>query len=318
MSVPGCGHREIIIHGTGTRIRRSNCDRDAKWNKSRNGVGERMRTVPSDWAAVETARERQVALQIHIYAKRDGRVTLPDGWGSWTYSVGFQGNVDFTDAVDYAGEGSLKTRTYIPAAIEFDVSQIFRQESTNLDPHDITLTVDPSIDPFANYVNRRWPLTFGIVIYKVHRNGNAVVTVDDGHCNHVPVVDVAFIGYLDADDTHDANSAGLERTIDGGKLKLETKWDHITKALDRMVPRPVYSIDCPKALFSTGDAAIACNASKTYVEIDGVIVSSNGVLVSAVEWGAQDDGWFAQGLLEYTATDPVSGLDFGFSLNVIA
>jgi len=277
-----------------------------------------MRTVPPAWTAIETARERQVALLIHVYAKRNGRVTLPDGWGSWTYSVGFQNTLDFADVADYAGEGSLKTRTYVPTAIEFDASQIFRQESTNLDPHDITLTVNPSIDPFANYVNRRWPLTFGIVIYKVHRNGNTVVTVDDGHGNQVPVVDVAFVGYLDADDTLDTNSAVLERTIDGGKLKLETKWDHITKVLDRMVPRPVYSIDCPKALFSTGDAAIACNASKTYVEIDGVIVSSNGVLVSAVEWGVQDDGWFAQGLLEYTATDPVSGLDFGFSLNVIA
>ena len=141
-----------------------------------------MRTVPSAWLALETARERQVALLIHIFARRDGRVTLPDSWGSWTYSVGFQGNVNLTDLADYAGDGA-QSRTYVPAAIEFDASQIFRKESTDLDPHDITLTVDPSLDPFLNYVNRRWPLTFGIVIYKVHRNGNAIATVDNGSGN---------------------------------------------------------------------------------------------------------------------------------------
>lgn len=277
-----------------------------------------MRTVPTAWVTVETARERQVALLIHIYAKRDGRVTLPDGWGSWAYSVGFQQDVDFTDMADYAGEGTLQTRTYVPAAIEFDASQVFRQESTSLDPHNITLIVDPQLEPFADYVNRQWPLTFGIVIYKVYRASGAVQTVDDGHGNQIPVVDVAFIGYLDADDTLDTNSAGLEQTIDDGKLKLETKWDHITKVFDRLVPRPVFSIDCPKALFSTGDAAIACNADKNYVRIDGVITAANGVLVSAAEWGAQDNGWFAQGLLEFTATDPISGLEFGFSFNIIA
>jgi hypothetical protein len=208
-----------------------------------------MRTVPSAWTALEETRQPQKALLIHIYVKRDppgsnqvGRVTVPADWGSWTYSVGFQDNVSFTDLFDYAGQGSLQTRTYVPAAIEFDASQAFRNESTSLDPHDITLIVDPSIDPFANYVNRIWPLTFGIVIYKVHRNGNAIATVDDGHGNQVPVVDVAFIGYLDADDTLDTNSAGLEVTIEGGKLKYQTKWNHITKVLDRLVPRPIFSM----------------------------------------------------------------------------
>jgi hypothetical protein len=276
-----------------------------------------MRTLPSAWVTMETARERQVALLIHIFARRDGRVTLPDGWGSWTYSVGFQSNVAFTDVADYASDG-IQSRTYVPAAIEFDASQVFRKESTNLDPHDITLTVDPALDPFANYVNRRWPLTFGIVIYKVHRNGNAIATVDNGSGTQVPVVDVAFIGYLDSDDTFDANSVGLEQTIDGGKLKLTTKWDHITKKLVRSVPRPVFSIDCPKALFSTDSAAVACNADKSFVRIDGFVLQVNGVVISATEWAMQPDGWFAQGLIEYTATDPVSNLVFGFALVVTA
>ena len=276
-----------------------------------------MRTVPSAWIPVETARERQVALLIHIFARRDGRVSLPDGWGSWTYSVGFQGNVDFNDLADYASDG-IQSRTYIPAAIEFDASQVFRKESTDLDPHNLTLTVDPQLEPFANYVNRRWPLTFGIVTYKVHRDGNSIVTVDDGQGNQVPVVDVAFVGYLDSDDTFDSNSVGLEQTIESGKLKLETKWDHITKKLTRQVPRPVFSIDCPKALFSTDTAAVACNADKQYVRIDGFVLQGNGVVISATEWAAQPDGWFAQGLLEYTATDPVSGLVFGFALGVSA
>src|SRR5437016_13924739 len=131
-----------------------------------------MRQVPSAWLALETSRQREVALLVHIYAKRGGRVTPPDGWGSWTYSVGFQGNVDFSDLADYAGDG-IQSRTYVPAAIEFDPGQVFRQESTNLDPHGLTLTLDPQLDPFANYVNRHWPLTFGIVIYKVHRDSNA-------------------------------------------------------------------------------------------------------------------------------------------------
>ena len=64
-----------------------------------------MRTVPTAWSALETSRQREIALLIHIYAKRNGRVSLPDGWGSWTYSVGFQSNVDFTDLHDYAGDG---------------------------------------------------------------------------------------------------------------------------------------------------------------------------------------------------------------------
>jgi hypothetical protein len=284
-----------------------------------------MRTVPSAWAALETSRERAVGLLIHIYVKRDppgsnqvGRVTVPSGWGSWTYSVGFQGNVSFTDLFDYAGQGSLQTRTYVPAAIEFDASQAFRNESTSLDPHDITLIVDPSIDPFANYVNRMWPLTFGIVIYKVHRSANAVATVDNGSGTQVPVVDVAFIGYLDADDTLDTNGAGLEVTIEGGKLKYETKWNHITKVFDRLVPRPVFSIDCPKMVFSTGEASVACNADPTYVQIDGLVASDNGVVISAPEWGTQTAGWFAQGYVTYTATDPISGLDFSFSYNIRA
>jgi hypothetical protein len=277
-----------------------------------------MRTVPPAWIPVETARERQVALLIHIFARRDGRVTLPNGWGSWTYSVGFRDNVNFTDLANYASDG-IQSRTYVPAAIEFDSNQVFRKESTDLDPHDITLTVDPSLDPFLNYVNHQWPLTFGIVIYKVHRNGAGIVTVDNGSGVQVPVVDVAFIGYLDSDDTFDTNSAGLEQTIDGGKLKLTTKWDHITKKFVRQVPRPVFSIDCPKALFSSsGTAAVDCNADPQYVRIDGFVLQVNGVLISAVEWAAQPTGWFAQGLIQYTATDPISGLDFGFALNVTA
>jgi hypothetical protein len=286
-----------------------------------------MRTVPSAWTALETARERQVALLIHVYVKRDppgsnqvGRVTVPSGWGSWTYSVGFQGNVSFTDLHDYAGQGSLINRTYVPAAIEFDASQAFRNESTSLDPHDLTLIVDPTIDPFANYVNRTWPLTFGIVIYKVHRNsaGSGVATVDNGSGTQIPCADVAFIGYLDADDTLEVNSAGLEVTIAGGKLKYETKWNHITKVFDRMVPRPVFSIDCPKMVFSTGPASVACNADPAYVQIDGIVSSANGCVISALEWGAQATGWFAQGYISYTATDPISGLDFGFMYNVRA
>ena len=275
-----------------------------------------MRTLPPAWLALEFTRERQVALLIHIFARRDGRVTLPNGWGSWTYSVGFQGNVNFTDLANYASDG-IQSRTYVPAAIEFDPSQVFRKESTALDPHDITLTVDPSLDPFANYVNRQWPLTFGIVIYKVHRNGNAVLTVDNGSGTQVPVVDVAFIGYLDADDTLEVNSAGLQQTIEGGKLKLETKWDHITKKFDRPVPRPIFSIECPKALFSSsGTAAVDCNADMQYVRIDGLVLQASGAVISATEWYGKPGGWFAEGLLEYVATDPISGLDFGFALRI--
>src|ERR1043166_7899829 len=280
-----------------------------------------MRSVPSAWAALETSRQREVALLVHIYAKRGGRVTLPDGWGSWTYSVGFQGDVDFADRHNYAGDwldaNTPTTRTYVPAAIEFNASQVFRQEQIGLDPHDITLVIDPHLEPFAQYVNRRWPLTFGIVIYKVHRDSDSIATVDPG-TGPVPVVDVAFVGYLDADDTLYTNSAGLEKTIQDGHLKLETKWDHITKVFQRNVPRPVFSIDCPKTLFSSGEAAIACNADMSYVQIDGQIVAGNGNVVSAVEWGTKDAAWFAEGLLQYSAVDPISGLTFGFAIRVLA
>jgi hypothetical protein len=280
-----------------------------------------MRSVPSAWTTLETSRQREVALLIHIYAKHNGRVTLPDGWGSWTYSVGFQGNVAFTDLHDYAGDG-IQSRTYAPAAIEFDASQVFRQEQVGLDPHDIKLIVDPEIEPFNHYVNRRWPLTFGIVIYKVHRTAAggvpAPLTVDDGHGTQIPVVDVAFVGYLDADDTLYTNSAGLEKTITDGRLKLETKWDHVTKAFQREVPRPVFSIDCPKTLFSTGEASIACNADMGYVQIDGQVVAVSGPIISAVEWGPQPDAWFAGGLLQYTGHDPITDLDFDFSLRILS
>jgi hypothetical protein len=79
---------------------------------------------------LETARERQVALLFHIWIRRDaatngltaGRVTPPSGWGSWTYSTGFQGNVSFTDVANYAQDwvnpSTPTTRTYVPAAIE--------------------------------------------------------------------------------------------------------------------------------------------------------------------------------------------------------
>jgi hypothetical protein len=174
-------------------------------------------------------------------------------------------------------------------------------------------------------VNRTWPLTFGITIYRVHRNGNAVATVDDGHSNQVPVVDVLFVGYLHADDTLELNSAGLELSIDpssGGssaKTKLATQWDHITKILDRLVPRPVLSVDCPKALFSTGNgAAVDCNADMSHVEVTGTVLQMNGIVISALEWGSAPNSAFAQGLIRYTATDPVSGLDFTFTLNVNA
>jgi hypothetical protein len=202
---------------------------------------------------------------------------------------------------------------------------VFRNESTALDPHDITLTVDPQLEPFADYMNRNWPLTFGITIYKVHRNGGEIVTVDDGHGNQVPVVDVLFVGYLHADDTLELNSAGLELSIDPGsggspaKAKMQTQWDHVTKILDRLVPRPVFSIDCPKALFSSGNgAAVDCNADMPSVQVAGVVTQANGIVVSAIEWGALPNAYFAQGLLQYTATDPVSGLDFTFTLNVNA
>ena len=172
----------------------------------------------------------------------------------------------FTDVANYAQDwqsansGNPITRTYAPAAIEFDASQVFRKEDTTLDPHDITLQVDPSLEPFADYVNRSWPLRFGITIYKVHRNGNAVATVDNGSGTQVPVVDVLFVGYLNADDTLELNSAGLELTIDpltgtgGARAKLTTQWDHVFKKLDRLVPRPVFSIQCPKMVYSTGSA----------------------------------------------------------------
>jgi hypothetical protein len=282
-----------------------------------------MRYVSSQWQDVETGRQRAPALLFHIFAKRGGRVSsFPAGWGSWTYSTGFTAPVNFTDLHDYAGDG-IQSRTYVPAAIEFAPDQVFRNESTSLDPHQIELTVDPALEPFADYVNRRWPLTFGIVIYKVHRAANNTLqTADDNTSAHnqVPVVDVVFVGYLDTDDTLDENAAGLEKSVSGqpAQLKFVTKWDHITKVLDRLVPRPVFSIDCPKVLFSTGPAAIACNADMPNVQIDGVVAAANGVVVSAREWGGQLAGWFAQGLFVYTATDPVSGLPFEITLNIMA
>ncbi len=307
-----------------------------------------MRTVPPAWTALETARERQVALLFHIWIRRDafslgltaGRVTSPVGWGSWTYSTGFQGNVNFTDVANYAQDWTAPntptSRTYAPAAIEFDPSQVFRKEDTSLDPHDITLQIDPTLEPFADYVNRSWPLTFGITIYKVHRTPTpnvGVATVDNGSGTQIPVVDVLFVGYLHADDTLELNSAGLELTIDpasggnGAKAKLTTQWDHVTKMLDRLVPRPVFSTDCPKSLFSTGNgAAVDCNADMLHVQVTGTVTQANGIIISALEWGAAAAAWmtannspsspFIQGLIQYTATDPVSGLDFGFTLGV--
>ncbi len=286
-----------------------------------------------------------MALLFHIWIRRDaatsgltaGRVTPPVGWGSWTYSTGFQENVNFADVANYAQDWTAPntptSRTYVPAAIEFDPSQIFRKEDTSLDPHDITLTVDPSIEPFADYVNRSWPLQFGITIYRVHRDGNTIATVDNGSGTQVPVVDVLFVGYLHADDTLELNSAGLELAIDpasggnGPKAKLTTQWDHVTKMLDRLVPRPVFSTDCPKSLFSTGNgAAVDCNADMPSVQVTGTVLQTNGIVISALEWGAAAATWmtannspsspFIQGLIQYTATDPVSGLDFGFTLGV--
>ncbi len=306
-----------------------------------------MRTVPLAWTALEAARERQVALLFHIWIRRDaynngataGRVTPPVGWGSWTYSTGFQGNVNFTDVANYAQDWQLAnsgnpiTRTYIPAAIGFDASQVFRKEDTSLDPHDITLEIDPSLEPFADYVNRSWPLRFGITIYRVYRNGNAIATVDNGFGTQIPAVDVLFVGYLHADDTLELNSAGLELSISAGaaaagpKAKMATQWDHVTKMLDRLVPRPVFSIDCPKSLFSTGNgAAVDCNADMPNVQVTGTVLQMNGITISALEWGAAAAAFmaetgglaspFVQGLVQYTATDPVSGLDFTFTLNV--
>jgi hypothetical protein len=299
-----------------------------------------VRTVPLAWTALETARKRQVALLFHIWIRRDaatsgltsGRVTPPVGWGSWTYSVGFQGNVSFTDlanyAQDWAAPGTPTTRTYVPAAIEFDPSQIFRKEDTSLDPHDITLTVDPSLEPFADYVNRSWPLAFGITIYKVHRAGpSSIATVDNGSGTQVPVVDVLFVGFLHADDTLELNSAGLELEISpstgsgqAATAKLSTAWDHVTKLLDRLVPPPVFSINCPKSLFSTGNgAAVDCNADMPSAQITGTVTAKSGIIISAVEWGsAAANGAFAGGRVIYTATDPVSGLDFTFTLLIIA
>jgi hypothetical protein len=275
----------------------------------------------------------------HIWVARDsynagataGKVTPPAGWGSWCYSSGFQGPVNFTDAANYAQDwaqsngGNPITRTYIPAAIEFDPSQVFRKEDTSLDLHDLTLTVDPAIEPFADYVNRSWPLKFGITIYRVHRNGNAVATVDDGHGNQIPVFDVLFVGYLNADDTLELNSAGLELTIqpgargEGAKAQMKTSWDHVTKLLDRLVPRPVFSVDCPKMVYGAGQgAAVDCNADMPSNLTTGTVLQMNGIVVSAAEWGALPNNWFAQGMIVYTATDPVSGLDFTFTLDVNA
>jgi hypothetical protein len=298
-----------------------------------------MRTVPLAWTALETARQQKVALLFHIWICRDaysggltaGKVTPPVGWGSWTYSTGFQGNVTFTDVANYAQDwqsansGNPITRTYAPAAIECDASQVFRKEDTTLDPHDITLQVDPSLEPFADYVNRSWPLRFGITIYKVHRNGNAVATVDNGSGTQVPVVDVLFVGYLNADDTLELNSAGLELTIDpstgtgGAKAKLTTQWDHVFKKLDRLVPRPVFSIQCPKMVYSTGfGAAVDCNADMPSNQVTGTVVQMNGMVISAIEWGALPNAFFAQGMIVYTAIDPVSGLEFTFTFDVVA
>ncbi|HVM62878.1 MAG TPA: hypothetical protein VMV72_18600 [Verrucomicrobiae bacterium] len=301
-----------------------------------------MRTVPIAWTELETARERSVALLFHIWIARDawnngataGKVTPPVGWGSWCYSSGFQGNVQFTDAANYAQDwqsangGNPITRTYEPAAIEFDASQVFRKEDTSLDPHDITLTVDPALEPFADYVNRSWPLKFGITIYKVHRAGpSSIATVldDETPPNTITPADVLFVGYLNADDTLELNSAGLELTInpgtggDGARAKMATSWDHITKVLDRLVPRPVFSIDCPKQVYGTGQgAAVDCNADMPSMLTTGTVLQMNGIVISAVEWGALPNVWFAQGMVVYTATDPVSGLDFTFTLDVNA
>src|ERR1700679_2362143 len=104
-------HRNSHIYRTGARIRRCYHQRYRERHVRGNGVGTGMRTVPSAWIPIETARERQVALLIHIFARRDGRVTLPNGWGSWTYSVGFQSNVNFTDLANYASDG-IQSRTY--------------------------------------------------------------------------------------------------------------------------------------------------------------------------------------------------------------
>ncbi len=261
-----------------------------------------MITRSANYLAVECATERQVGWLFHVFAVRAGIVTLPNGWGSWCYSNGFQTAVDFTDARDYAGDG-VQSRTYSPAAIEADDDALGMVLNGENDAQKIELVVDPSLEPLASYVNNRWPLRFGLVIYKVHRNGDELVLADD-----LPVSEIRFVGFLKSSKNVFAASG----------RKLKTEWESIHGLFSRKIPGPVFSLRCTKKLFATGPAALACNADKAAVLVEGTVAAMSSDVIRAIEWAAKDDGWFANGLIEYDAVDPVSGLTFTFALDVIS
>jgi hypothetical protein len=232
-------------------------------------------------------------------------VTLPNGFGSWCYSLGFQNDVTFPDARDYAGDGA-QTRTYTPAAIEPDSDALACIQDGTLDARTIKLTLDPALDPFANYCDGRWPLRFGLVIYKVHRNGDAVRTVTNNNVT-IPVSQIRFVGHLKT----------LTASV-SDKQQLVAEFEDLRSIFTRRGPVPTISLFCGKKLFSTGAAALACNANKADVRVDGVVAAQSNDLIRATAWASKAAGWFANGLVEYDAMDPISGLTFTFALDVIS
>ena len=262
-----------------------------------------MRAFTVNQLALETKREREIGWLFHIFAERDtGVVTLPDGWGSWCYSNGFTGNVAFTDVADYAGDG-VQSRTYQPAGVEPESDALAAIQDSSLDARSVKIVFDANLDPFLNYCDGRWPLRFGIVIYKIARNGDALALADGA-----PLAQIRFVGYLKAAQ-FTAKTAGK---------KLEVEWASLHDVFARQVPVPTFSLYCPKKLYSTGKAMLACNADKPSKQVVGTVVSINNDLVRAAEWGGFPNGWFAGGVFEYTAVDPVSGLTFGFALDAIS
>ena len=261
-----------------------------------------MRTISANAMAAEISRARQIGWLFHFFALRDGMVTLPNGWGSWCYSSGFQGAVNFTDACDYAGDG-VQSRSYTPAAIPPESDALAAIQDGGLDVRTINLMIDDTLDPFANYCDGKWPLRFGLVIYKVHRNGDAIALVDG-----VPVSQIRYVGFLKA----------TKFVADTNGKKLTTEWASFHDVFSRKVPVPTFSLYCTKKLFATGKAVLNCGADKSSVLVAGTVAAVNNDLVRATAWAAKPDGWFANGLIEYSAVDPVSGLTFGFALDVLS
>ena len=262
-----------------------------------------MRSLTVNQQALETARERQIGWLFHIFADRaTGVVTLPDGWGSWCYSTGFTGAVNFTDVADYAGDG-VQARTYQPAGITPESDALAAIQDSSLDARSIKIVFDAALDPFLNYCDGKWPLRFGLVIYKVHRNGDALALADGA-----PLAQIRFVGYLRA----------AQFTAATAGKKLEVEWASLHDVFARQVPVPIFSLYCPKKLYSTGKAALACNADKPSKRVDGTVVSISNDLVRAAEWGGFAAGWFAGGVFEYDGVDPISGLTFHFALDAIS